>query len=289
MEPTAVRPEELASTGAPVALTAVVVDDEAIARDGLERILTSLGDVNVLASCRNGGEALRVIRAQRPDVVFMDVEMPDISGIDVVRSLARDTPPDDLPTFVFVTAYSDHAIEAFDLAAMDYLVKPFSDERIALCVDRVHRLRARMQAERLSRAMLAFARQHVATSAPKVPKAYLQRILIPHGVRTVVVPVTDVHWVVADNDYIVVHAQGKSHLLSGTLSAMEEELDPECFIRAHRSVLVNIHQIAELHRDRDGSAALVLSDGTRLPVGRRRYDDIRHRLSKHIASRVSLH
>lgn len=284
MERTSGGPEEPASTDVSVPLTAVVVDDEAIARDGLERILALQPGVKVLAGCRNGGEAIQVIRARRPDVVFMDVEMPDINGIDVVRSLTRDAPPDDLPTFVFVTAYSDHAVEAFDLAASDYLVKPFSDERIALCVGRVHRLRARMQAERLSDAMLTFARQSVATSA-LAPKAYLQRILIPHGVRTVVVPVNEVHWVAADNDYIVVHAQGKTHLLSGTLSAMEEELDPECFVRAHRSVLVNIDRIVELRRERDGSAALVLSDGTRLPVGRRRYDDIRHRLSNHIAPR----
>jgi len=109
-------------------------------------------------------------------------------------------------------------------------------------------------------------------------------MLIPHGVRTIVVPVNAIEWIGADNDYIVVHTQGKAHLLRGTLGALEQDLDPNCFARAHRSILVNIDQIAELRRDRDGSAAMVLRDGTRLPVGRRRYDEIRVQLASRTIS-----
>ncbi|HEY5087849.1 MAG TPA: LytTR family DNA-binding domain-containing protein [Gemmatimonadaceae bacterium] len=270
-------------------LTALVVDDEAIARDGLGHILTSLGGIEVLIGCRNGREAIRAIRARRPDVVFLDVEMPDVNGIDVVRSLQEDTPADQLPIFVFVTAYSAYAIEAFNLAASDYLVKPFTDARIARCMARVRRLHARMHAERLSQAVISLARNGLAAAmpAPASHKAYIQRILIPHGVRTVVVPVNTVDWIGADNDYIVVHSQGKTHLLRGTLGAIEQDLDPQCFVRAHRSILVNIEQIAELRRDRDGSAALILRDGTRLPVGRRRYDEIRDRLASNVVPRVN--
>ncbi len=269
-------------------LTALVVDDEAIARDGLGQILTALGGVEVLAGCRNGRDAMRVIRARRPDVVFLDVEMPDVNGIDMVRSLQDEMAADELPIFIFVTAYSSYAIEAFNLAASDYLVKPFTDARIAHCMARVRRLRARMRAERLSQAVLSLARDDLTTSNTPhaAPKAYAQRILIPHGVRTVVVPVTAIDWIGSDNDYVVVHSQGKAHLLRGTLGAMEHDLDPQTFVRAHRSVLVNVDQIAELRRDRDGSAALVLCDGTRLPVGRRRYDDIRDRLASHSVPRV---
>lgn len=268
-------------------LTALVVDDEAIARDGLGHILAALGDVEVLPGCRNGRDALRTIRARRPDVVFLDVEMPDMNGIDVVRALQESADAEDLPIFVFVTAYSAYAIEAFNLAASDYLVKPFTDERIGKCMTRVRRLHARMRAERLTQAVMLLARNDAAVPAAVQPqKAYAQRILIPHGVRTVVVPVDAVEWVGADNDYIVVHSQGKTHLLRGTLGALEQELDPRCFARAHRSVLVNIEQIAELRRDRDGAAALVLKDGTRLPVGRRRYDEIRDRLAGTVVPRV---
>ena len=271
-----------------VTLTALVVDDEAIARDGLGHILTALGGIEVLPGCRNGRDAIKMIRARKPDVVFLDVEMPDMNGIDVVRSLQEDALGEDLPIFVFVTAYSAYAIEAFNIAASDYLVKPFTDERIGRCMARVRRMHARMRAERLSQAVISLARNDLATvpeiAAPQ--KRYAQRILVPHGVRTVVVPVNTVDWIGADNDYIVVHSQGKTHLLRGTLGAIEQDLDPRLFVRAHRSILVSIEQIAELRRDRDGSAALVLKDGTRLPVGRRRYDEIRDRLASHTVPRV---
>lgn len=267
----------------PAVLTALVVDDEAIARDGLGHILAALDGVEVFPGARNGREAIRTIRARRPDVVFLDVEMPDVNGIDVVRTLQEEATQDELPIFVFVTAYSTYAIEAFNLAASDYLVKPFTDARIARCMDRVRRLHARIGAERLSRAVLSLARNDFAAPlAPAImPKAYVQRILIPHGVRTIIVPVNTIEWIGADNDYIVVHTQGKAHLLRGTLGAIEQDLDPNCFARAHRSILVNVDQIAELRRERDGSAAMVLRDGTRLPVGRRRYDEIRVRLASH--------
>lgn len=274
--------EPTTATAAATTLTALVADDESIARDGLGHILAALDGVEVLPGARNGREAIRMIRARRPDVVFLDVEMPDINGIDVVRTLQDEVAPDELPVFVFVTAYSNYAIEAFNLAASDYLVKPFTDARIARCMDRVRRLHARVRAEQLSRAVLSLAQHGFATPPPSAaPKSYLQRILIPHGVRTIVVPVNTVEWIGADNDYIVVHAQGKAHLLRGTLGAIEQELDPACFARAHRSIVVNVDHITELRRERDGSAAMVLRDGTRLPVGRRRYDEIRVRLASH--------
>ncbi len=278
--------EQLPIAPAMALLKALVVDDEAIAREGLGDILAALDGVEVLPGARNGRDAVKSIRSRRPDVVFLDVEMPDVNGIDVVRALQQDTPVDELPIFVFVTAYSTYAIEAFNLAASDYLVKPFTDARIAKCMDRVRRLHARMRAARLSDAVLSLARSDLATpanqaGATSAPKSYVQRVLIPHGVRTLIVPVNTIEWIGADNDYIVVHAQGKAHLLRGTLGAIELELDPGCFVRAHRSILVNIDQIAELRRDRDGSAAMVLRDGTRLPVGRRRYDEIRVALASH--------
>lgn len=289
MERNVVVPDEPQLPAEPaVTLTALVVDDEAIARDGLGQILLALGGIQVLPGCRNGRDALRAIRARRPDVVFLDVEMPDVNGIDVVRTLQDEMPSEELPILVFVTAYSAYAIEAFNLAASDYLVKPFTDARIAHCMTRVRRLHARLRAERLSEAVISLARSDLAgkTEPPAAARAYVQRILIPHGVRTVVVPVSAIDWIGADNDYVSIHAQGKTHLLRGTLGAMENDLDPQCFIRAHRSILVSIDRIAELRRDRDGSAALVLQDGTRLPVGRRRYDDIRDRLSSHSIPRT---
>ena len=277
------EPNLVEAPTATLTLTALVADDEAIARDGLGHILAALDGVEVLPGARNGRDAIRAIRTRRPDVVFLDVEMPDVNGIDVVRTLQEEVSPDELPIFVFVTAYSTYAIEAFNLDASDYLVKPFTDARIARCMDRVRRLHARIRAERLSQAVLSLARNDFAAPlAPATaPKTYVQRVLIPHGVRTIIVPVNTIEWIGADNDYIVVHSQGKAHLLRGTLGAIEQDLDPSCFARAHRSILVNVDQITELRRERDGSAGMVLRDGTRLPVGRRRYDEIRVRLASH--------
>jgi two-component system LytT family response regulator len=264
-------------------LTALVVDDEAIAREGLGQILAALQGIEVLPGARNGRDAIRAIRTRHPDVVFLDVEMPDLSGIDVVHKLQSELSASELPIFVFVTAYSTYAIEAFNLEASDYLVKPFTDARIARCIDRVRRLREHVQAEELSNAVLSLARSDFpALRAPALPsKAYLQRILVPHGARTIVVAVHAIDWIGADSDYIVIHSQGKAHLLRGTLGALEQELDPNCFVRAHRSIVVNADQIVELRRDRNGSAAMILRDGTRLPVGRRRYDEMRIHLASH--------
>ncbi|MEO7103694.1 MAG: LytTR family DNA-binding domain-containing protein [Gemmatimonadaceae bacterium] len=285
--------EDLASGAAsvrPTLLTALVVDDEAIARDGLGQILAALDGIEVLPGARNGRDAIRAIRTRHPDVVFLDVEMPDLSGIEIVQKLQGELPANELPIFVFVTAYSTYAIEAFNLDASDYLVKPFTDARIARCVDRVRRLRAHIQVEQLSNAVLSLARSDfVPPRVPtQLPKAYLQRILIPHGARTIVVPVHAIDWIGADSDYIVIHSQGKAHLLRGTLGALEQELDPNCFVRAHRSILVNVDQIVELRRDRNGSAAMILRGGTRLPVGRRRYDEMRIHLASHTVPAIGV-
>jgi two-component system LytT family response regulator len=216
--------------------------------------------------------------------------MPDLSGIEIVRKLQLESPATDLPIFVFVTAYSTYAIEAFNVEASDYLVKPFTDGRIARCVDRVRRLRAQIQVEQLSNAVLSLARSDFVPlrGSAHAPRRYMQRILIPHGTRTIVVPVHEIDWIGADSDYLVIHSQGKARFLRGTLGALEQDLDPDFFVRAHRSILVNVNQIVELRRDRNGSAAMILRGGTRLPVGRRRYDDMRLRLASHAVSAIGV-
>jgi two-component system LytT family response regulator len=274
--------------GPAATVTALVVDDETIARDGLGGILTSLGGIEVLGGCRNGRDAIRAIRTHSPDVVFLDVEMPDLNGLDIIRSIRAELPADELPIFVFVTAYSNYAIEAFNLAVSDYLIKPFSDARVALCLRRVRRLLACARAERLNQAVIALAAgglpMPVRSSGSAEP--YIRRVLIPHGVRTVVVPVDTIDWLGADNEYVAVHSRGKTYLMRGPLSTIVQNLDPRVFVRVHRSIVANMEQIVELQRDRNGLATLLLRDGTRLSIGRRRYEEIHQQLGSRTARRA---
>ncbi|MEO7083282.1 MAG: LytTR family DNA-binding domain-containing protein [Gemmatimonadaceae bacterium] len=282
---------------APTPITVLVVDDEAIAREGLESILASMPRVSVLPGCRNGNDAIAAAQQSRPDVIFLDIEMPGIDGFGVARMLTRDPGP----IIVFVTAYSSYAVGAFELEASDYLVKPFSDARVSACVVRVRRLcgdRDKQQREaRLAQLVVSWAQEHdgglstaevsplhdvtVADRANRdlAPK-YATRLLVPNGMRTSIVPVDLIDWITADDDYVALHTRGKTHLLRGTLGAIAAGLHPNAFVRTHRSVLVNVSRITELRRERDGSAVVVLEDGRRLPVGRRRYEDVRQALAQ---------
>ena len=291
------RVDATVATRAPAPLTVLVVDDEAIAREGLESILASMPGTIVLPGCRNGHDAIDAAHQSHPDVIFLDIEMPGMDGFGVARMLASDPGP----IIVFVTAYSSYAVGAFELEASDYLVKPFTDVRVGACVARVRRLCGdRDKQERgahLAHLVVSWAREHDGglstaegpllhevtpshrTARESAPK-YATRLLVPNGMRTSIVPVDLIDWITADDDYVVLHARGKTYLLRGTLGAIAAGLHPHAFVRTHRSVLVNVSRITELRRERDGSAAVVLEDGRRLPVGRRRYDDVRQALSQ---------
>ena len=291
------RVDATVATRAPAPITVLVVDDEAIAREGLEGILASMPGISVLPGCRNGHDAIDAARQSHPDVIFLDIEMPGIDGFGVARMLA----PDPGPIVVFVTAYSSYAVGAFELEASDYLVKPFTDARVSACVARARRLCGDRDKQQrgadLAQFVVSWAReQEDALSAAEGPllhevtpsdvvnresaPRYATRLLVPNGTRTSVIPVDLIDFITADDDYVVLHARGKTYLLRGTLGAIAAELHPHVFVRTHRSVLVNLSRIAELRRERDGSAAVVLEDGRRLPVGRRRYDDVRQALSQ---------
>ncbi len=277
-----VRVDASVAPRAPTPITVLVVDDEAIAREGLESILAAMPGVTVLSGCRNGQDAIAAAQQSRPDVIFLDIEMPGIDGLGVARMLM----PDPGPIIVFVTAYSSYAVDAFELEASDYLVKPFSDARVSACVARVRRLcgdRDKQQREaRLAQLVVSWAQDVTGSDRAdrdSVPK-YATRLLVPNGMRTSIIPVDLIDWITADDDYVALHARGKTYLLRGTLGAIAAGLNPNAFVRTHRSVLVNVSRITELRRERDGSAAVVLEDGRRLPVGRRRYEDVRQALSQ---------
>jgi two-component system, LytTR family, response regulator len=239
----------------------LIVDDEPVARRGLKRLVSARPELRVVGESRNGREAVTAIRSLAPDVVLLDLQMPGLDGIGVVRAVGADA----MPPVVFVTAYDDGAVRAFDVAAVDYVVKPFTDARLYRALDRALARRGAQRAAGAYRALLDAA---TASAAPS--EGYLTRVLTTAGRRTAVVPIADVLWIAAD-DYCVRLVTGTGrYVLRERLTALERRLDPAMFVRVHRSAIVRIDAIRALERSSDGRVAAVLSDGARVPVGRAR-------------------
>ena len=224
-------------------MRAIIVDDEHLARERLRAMLADHPDVEIVAECARAAEAVRTIRAEKPDLVFLDVEMPGLDGFHVVDALELEPPP----FVIFVTAHAEHAVGAFDRAAGDYLLKPYDDERLARAVDRGR----------------AAYRSHRSASAPK----YLDRIPVTLGRRTIFVTVDEIDWIEARDNYVCLHAGTERHLVRLSLSALESKLDPTRFVRVHRSAIVRFDRIREIQGVGQGSHRLVLRDGTQLPIG----------------------
>ena len=221
-------------------IRALIVDDEPLARRGIRQLLAPYPEVTVVGECRDGREAARALAAERPDLVFLDVEMPGLDGLDLiaVHGAVR------MPLIVFVTAHQQYAVEAFEAQAVDYLVKPLSEARFRDTMSRV--------AERLR-------------SRP--PGA---RIAVPTPDGALLLDAGEIVWIEAEDDHVVLHATSGRHRVRQSLAALEARLDPDCFARVHRSAIVRIDQVREVRTDGGGETTLVLRDGTELAVSRRR-------------------
>ncbi|MEZ5315860.1 MAG: response regulator [Vicinamibacterales bacterium] len=234
-------------------LRVVIVDDEEPARLALRHDLESLGDVEIVAECANGFDAVKVAGEVKPDVLLLDVQMPKLDGFEVLELLDADVP------VVFVTAYDEFAIRAFEVHAVDYLLKPAARDRLAEALARV---RDRQSAARPAAGVLR------ATRAPGAP---LERVVIRDGAQVHVVGVGKVDYVEAQDDYVAIHSAGKSWLKEQTLGALEGQLDPRRFVRIHRSYLLNIERLARVELYAKDSRIAILQDGTKLPVSRSGY------------------
>jgi len=232
---------------------ALIVDDEPLARTRLRTMLEALPDVHIVGECESAEEALEMVAAKGPDVVFLDIQMPGLGGLAMAERLNENAGL----AVVFVTAHSEHALKAFDLAAADYLLKPFSKKRLE---ETVERLRSRDT----SATPDAVAALVAALQGP----AYATRIPVPSRSRVVFVNVAEIDRVEADGNYVTLHVGASKHLLRSYLSEMEERLDPAAFVRIHRSHLVRRARIVELRTESTGGSTVVLSDGSHLPVGR---------------------
>jgi two-component system LytT family response regulator len=241
-----------------VKVTALVVDDEPVARAGLRAMLGAFDWVEVIGEAADGESAVRAIEASRPELVFLDVQMPGLLGTEVLRRLERP------PFVIFTTAFSEHAVSAFELGAVDYLLKPFGPSRLASTMDRVRSALGEPSSvdalERLSGAL---------AGGP------ISRLFVRIGGTLVPLPVDRVSWFEADGDYVVAHAGNARHLLHLSLSRLETRLDPRRFVRVHRAHIVNLDQVRAFKRDARGNLEAELLDGVRVAVSRARAQELR--------------
>jgi two-component system LytT family response regulator len=262
-------------------LRVLIVDDEALARQRLEDLLSHQENVEIVGTADNGTAAIGAIRTLNPDLVFLDVQMPGATGIEVIRTIGIE----DMPATVFVTAYDQYALKAFDMAAIDYLVKPFDDERFEQAFARARRLIELEEVDRLSEQLLAVLQganastlagnAAVPPAAPPVGKAeYLERIAVETRGQVRVVPVGDIEYITASGPYAELHANGRAHVIRERMQMLEERLDPAKFFRIHRSAIVRLDQIETLLRDPGGDYGVKLRSGVQLSVSRNRVEQL---------------
>jgi two-component system LytT family response regulator len=239
-------------------LTALIVDDEPLAREGLRMLLAEDPEVAAIHEAKDGREAVAAIRSTRPDLVFLDVQMPEMDGFAVVAEVGAER----MPAVVFVTAHDRYAIQAFEINAIDYLLKPVTAERFRQALARAKdRLNARPAGD-ASRQILSLL-ETIAS-----PRRYLKRLAVRSAGKTVFVDVEDVDWIEAAENYVQLHAGRAGHLIHVTMNTLEKSLDPETFVRIHRSTIVNVKRIKELQPVLHGEYAITLTNGVRLQSGR---------------------
>ena len=249
----------------------LIVDDEPHARRAIQVLLKDEAGVEIVGECGDGPSTLKALPALRPDLVFLDVQMPEMSGLEVLK---RTAPEDMPPAIIFVTAYDEYAINAFDVHAVDYLLKPFDDERFAKALERARQHLWRDEVVAASRRLFElvenFEQGEAQTSGGD---EYLQRIAIRSTGRTTLVKVEDLDWVEASDQYVTLHARGRCHLARDSMTRLENELDPRRFRRIHRSALVNLERVKEIRPQQYGDAIIVLDDGTNLRLSRSRREE----------------
>jgi two-component system LytT family response regulator len=263
-------------------LRVLIVDDEALARQRLEDLLRHQENVEIVGFADNGDAAINAIRTLQPDLVFLDVQMPGATGIDVIRTIGTQ----DMPATVFVTAYDQYALKAFDMAAIDYLVKPFDDERFEQAFARARRLIELEEVDRLSEQLLAVLQGGGHPGAAGGPGGgalpqgaagkpeYLERIAVETRGQVRVVPVGDIEYITASGPYAELHANGRAHVIRERMQMLEERLDPAKFFRIHRSAIVRLDQIETLLRDPGGDYGVKLRSGVQLSVSRNRVEQL---------------
>ena len=237
---------------------AVIVDDEELARRVLRELLRAHNEVEVVAECRNGFEAVKAVAELKPDLLFLDVQMPKLDGFEVLELIGEG------PAVIFVTAYDQYALRAFEAHAVDYLLKPFGADRLKVALERTK--------ERLGGGLPPPAEL---AAAARPPAQYLERIVVKDGSRVHIIPVAKLDYAEAQDDYVALAVEGKKHLKQQTLSNLEKGLDPERFLRIHRSYIVNLDRLGKVEPYGKDTHVVILTTGAQLPVSRSGYARLR--------------
>jgi two-component system LytT family response regulator len=236
----------------------LIVDDESLARERIRDMLASDPQIEVVADCANGRDAIKAIQLLSPDLVFLDVEMPGIDGFGVLEGIKSGR----IPTIIFVTAYDRYAVRAFEVFALDYLLKPFDQERFDKALSRAKAQLSIEQNDALNQRILS------ALEAIKTRPVHLERLVIKMNGHVFFIKAEEIDWLEAEGNYVRLHAGKESYLLRDTISALESQLDPKRFIRVHRSAIVNIDRITELQPWFHGEYRIILREGVQLTLSR---------------------
>jgi len=241
-------------------IKALIVDDEELARLLIRELIKTHQDIEVIAECLNGFEAVKAVAEHKPDLIFLDVQMPKLSGFDVLELIGTEIP------VIFVTAYDQYAMRAFDVHAVDYLLKPLGRERFEAALARA---KSRI-GDKSRSARPNFSATELAATA-RTPKQFLERIVIKDGTRVTLISTAKLDYAEAQDDYVALASEGKKHLKQQTIAGLEACLDPQQFVRVHRSYLVNFERVVRIEPYGKDSRLAILADGTRLPVSKTGY------------------
>jgi two-component system, LytTR family, response regulator len=265
----------------PKRLKTLIVDDEPLARRTIRDLLAEDPEVEVVGECGGGAEAVEGIRRRPPDLLFLDIQMPGMDGFGVLSQIELER----ISAVIFVTAYDAYALKAFEVHALDYLLKPFTDERFKEALARAKSHVELREAKGLAESLRAFLRDRaVAADETATPVnagkkgGYLTRFMVKVGGRVIFINPADVDWIEADNYYVKLHVGGRAHLLRLSMKELEERLDPKTFWRTHRSAIINLDRVKELHQHPSGEYVVVLRDGTELKLSRARRERLQELL-----------
>ena len=258
----------------PEKIRTLIVDDEPLARRNLRVLLEKDPQIEILDECRNGREAVKAINALSPDLIFLDIQMPELDGFDVLARVGAEQ----IQAIIFVTAFDQYALKAFEVHALDYLLKPFDDERFAFALRRAKSQIEAREINRVSKRLLALLEERQSLADSSAEKNYLTRLMIKASGRVVLLKVGEIDFIEADGNYAKLHVGRKAHLLREKMHDLEGRLDPAKFVRIHRSVIVNLDRIKEMHPHFNGDYVVVLEDGRQLRLSRTRRENLEARL-----------
>lgn len=253
------------------AIRTLIIDDEPLARDGIRLLLTVDQQFDIIGECANGKEAVAAIKKYHPDLVFLDVQMPELDGFGVLKSLSENK----LPLVVFVTAFDKFAIDAFEAHALDYILKPVDPVRFAATIARIKKRLNEQEVAQISQRLVELLNTDLSSAVALSTRiSYLNRFTLKTGDRLHFVDVAEVDWIEAEDYYAKLHVGKHTHLIRETLSHMEKQLDPAKFVRIHRSTIVNIERVKELKAHFRGEYFVILADGTKLKSSRTYHDAV---------------